>query len=159
MMIDTLIDIEPFSWPSIGTAVLCGSIIGFERQLRGKPVGVRTSILILLGTYLFIAAATVVSTDKSDPSRIIGQIVTGVGFLGAGVMLSKEGVVIGVTSASTIWALASVGVSLAVISAAVAIKLSILVVLILVGMDLLEDYFSAFTRGVHSKITTWRKGG
>jgi putative Mg2+ transporter-C (MgtC) family protein len=47
--------VAPFEWTSIGTAILCGTIIGIERQLRGKPVGIRTSSLITLGTYLFIA--------------------------------------------------------------------------------------------------------
>jgi putative Mg2+ transporter-C (MgtC) family protein len=97
-----------------------------------------------------------VATDISDPSRIIGQVVTGVGFLGAGVMLAKEVMIVGVTSASTIWALAAIGACIAVVNAFVAIKLSILVVAILYGVDLLEEYSSIFTRGVHSKLSVWR---
>jgi putative Mg2+ transporter-C (MgtC) family protein len=159
MNIETLVAIDPFDWKSIGTAILCGTIIGMERQLRGKPIGIRTSSLIILGTYLFIASTMEINTEHSDPSRIIGQIVTGIGFLGAGVMLSKEGVVIGATSAATIWALAAIGVCVAVISAAVAIKFSILVLIILLGMDWLEDYSTALTKGVHSKVIAWRKGG
>ena len=50
----TLIDIAPYDWSAIGTAVFCAAIIGLERQLRGKPVGIRTSALITLGTYLFL---------------------------------------------------------------------------------------------------------
>lgn len=159
MNIEALIAIDPFDWKSIGTAILCGTIIGMERQLRGKPIGIRTSSLIILGTYLFIASTLEINTEVSDPSRIIGQVVTGIGFLGAGVMLSKEGVVIGATSAATIWALAAIGVCVAIISAAVAIKFSILVVIILLGMDWLEDYSTALTKGVHSKFIAWRKGG
>ena len=49
--------ISPFAWTELGTALLCGFIIGLERQLRGKPAGIRTSILIVLGTYVFIAAS------------------------------------------------------------------------------------------------------
>ena len=48
------IDVAPYSWAAIGTAAFCGAIIGIERQLRGKPVGIRTSALITLGTYLFL---------------------------------------------------------------------------------------------------------
>lgn len=159
MDITTLITIAPFDWVSIGAAILCGSIIGLERQLKGKPVGIRTSSLIVLGTHTFIIAAQTVDAGAADPTRIIGQVVTGIGFLGAGVMLSKEGIVIGVTSAATIWVLAAIGVCLTVMGPNVAIKLSVLVFFILFGMDLIEDYFSSFKRGVHKTLSTWRKGG
>ena len=120
-------------------------------------MGIRTSALIVLGTYVFIASSMFVAVDITDPSRIIGQVITGIGFLGAGVMLSKDGAVIGVTSAATIWSLASVGVCIAIVDSYVAIKLSFIVVAILYGVDLLEEYSSAFTRGVHSKYSSWRK--
>ena len=110
MDMDAILSIAPFEWHSIGTAILCGSIIGVERQLRGKPVGIRTSSLITLGSYIFIAASLYVSAHMAgpekvvtDPSRIIGQVITGIGFLGAGVMLARDGFVLGVTSAATIW--------------------------------------------------------
>lgn len=148
--------IAPFHWHSIGTALLCGFIVGLERQLRGKPVGIRTSALISLGTYVFIASATLVQTDATDPSRIIGQVITGIGFLGAGVMLARDGVVLGVTSAATIWALAAIGVCIAIGYEATAIKLSLIIVVVLIGVDLLEDYSQAFTRGVHRKYQGWR---
>jgi putative Mg2+ transporter-C (MgtC) family protein len=115
MNIDLFYTIEPLNWVSIDTTILCGMIIGLERQWRGKPVGIRTSSLIVFGTYVFIASSMVVTTNISDPSRIIGQVVTGIGFLGAGVMLAKEGVVVGVNSAATIWSLAAVGVCIAVV--------------------------------------------
>lgn len=157
MELSQLFSIEPYDWLSIGTALLCGLIIGLERQLRGKPVGIRTSSLITLGTYVFIVSAMHVSNDASDPSRIIGQVITGIGFLGAGVMLARDGMVIGVTSAATIWALAAVGVCIAVASHSTAIKLSIIVVFVLVGVDLMEDYSQALTRGVHAHYRNWRK--
>lgn len=156
MTIETFFSIDPYSWISIGASVLCGGIVGLERQLRGKPVGIRTSSLIVLGTYIFIATSSLVVNEVTDTSRIIGQVVTGIGFLGAGVMLAKDGAVVGVTSAATIWALASIGVCIAAVDAFVAFKLSILVVIILYGVDLLEDYSTMFTRGVHSKYTKWR---
>jgi putative Mg2+ transporter-C (MgtC) family protein len=159
----SLVSIEPFSWQAVGTSLLCGTIIGAERQLRGKPVGIRTSSLITLGTYIYIAASMVVSTnvDQSgtriitDPSRIIGQVITGIGFLGAGVMLARDGFVLGVTSAATIWSLAAIGVCIAIGYNGVAIKFSLVVIAVLVGVDLLEDYSQAFTRGVHKKYQTW----
>lgn len=158
MTIGDMFSIAPYSWYSIGMAVLCGTVIGLERQLRGKPVGIRTSALIVFGTYVFIASSMLVSNEASDPSRVIGQVVTGIGFLGAGVMLARDGVVVGVTSAATIWALAAVGVSIAIGNLSAAFKLSLAVVLILFGVDLLEDYSQAFTRGVHRKYQYWRTG-
>ncbi|MEX0965390.1 MAG: MgtC/SapB family protein [Pseudohongiellaceae bacterium] len=158
-MFGSLLSIDPFTWPEIGSAILCGFIIGFERQLRGKPVGIRTSSLIILGTYVFVTASFYVATDDTDPSRIIGQVVTGIGFLGAGVMLSRDGMVMGVTSAATIWGLAAIGVCIAAVSIAPAIKLSVIFVLILVGVDLLEESFVSLTRGVHKRIRGGRNQG
>jgi putative Mg2+ transporter-C (MgtC) family protein len=159
MSFEEIVSIAPYSWISILSAVVCGLIVGLERQLRGKPVGIRTSSLIVLGTYIFIASSVAVSTNVSDPSRIIGQVVTGVGFLGAGVMMAKGGMVVGVTSAAAIWSLAALGVCIATVDDFIAIKLAIVVVSILYGVDTLEDYSSAFTRGAHRKIKKWRNNG
>jgi len=150
-----IFSIAPFQWQAVGTALVCGSIIGLERQLRGKPVGIRTSALIVLGTYIFIAASMLVSNAATDPSRIIGQVITGIGFLGAGVMLARDGMVLGVTSAATIWSLASIGVCIAIGYDVIAIKLSIVVVFVLVGVDTMEDYSQTLTRGVHKKYQDW----
>ncbi len=157
MTLTEWLTITPFAWHSVGVALLCGFIVGLERQLRGKPVGIRTSALITLGTYMFIAAAGQVQTDVTDPSRIIGQVITGIGFLGAGVMLAREGMVVGVTSAATIWALAAIGVCIAIGYELTAIKLSLVVVFVLVGVDLLEDSFQVLTRGVHRRYRGWRE--
>lgn len=156
MNLESLLSIEPLSWKSIGAAILCGAIVGLERQLRGKPVGIRTSSLIVLGTYVFLSISIQVTNAVADPSRIIGQIVTGVGFLGAGVMLAKDGMVIGVTSAATIWMLAAIGCCIPIAGEAAAIKISIIVIAILYGVDLLEDYSATFSRGVHSKYSNWK---
>jgi len=150
-----IFDIRPFAWAELGTALLCGFIIGLERQLRGKPAGIRTSILIVMGTYVFIAASMSVNSSMTDPSRIIGQVITGVGFLGAGVMLARDGMVLGVTSAATIWVLAAIGVCIGIGQDLVAIKLSVLVVIVLVGIDILENSSSAMRRGVHRTYNEW----
>lgn len=157
MITEPIFDIFPYSWLAVLTAVLCGTVIGFERQYRGKPVGIRTSSLIVLGTYIFVAAADSVSVEMSDPSRIIGQVITGVGFLGAGVMLAKDGAVVGVTSAATIWVLAAIGVIVAKGTFGAAILMSFVVVAILVGVDLLESYSQRLTKGVHNQYQSWKK--
>jgi putative Mg2+ transporter-C (MgtC) family protein len=155
--LSSLFDIAPYSWSAIGSAAFCGAIIGMERQLRGKPVGIRTSALIVLGTYLFLATAFMLHGDVIDHSRVVGQIITGIGFLGAGVMLAKDGAVVGVTSAATIWVLASIGVVIATNNLLAAIKLSVLVVGILYGVDVLEAKFKSLGRGVHARVKRYSK--
>ena len=151
MMLENIFNIYPFNWTSMGTALLCGTMIGLERQLRGKPVGIRTSSMIILGTYVFVHMALSIKSGTLDPSRVIGQVITGVGFLGAGVMLVRNGSVVGVTSAATIWVLAGVGVIIAQGFLLTAIKVSLLIVFILYFVELLERRSKLFRRGVHRK--------
>src|SRR5690606_8443296 len=101
--------LSPEFWMRVGAAALCGWLLGMERQLRGKPAGIRTSILICLGTQFFVSLGASFGTATVDPTRVLGQVVTGIGFLGAGVILTREGLVIGVTSAAVIWILAAMG--------------------------------------------------
>ena len=152
MDLSQLFDIAPYHWPAIGTATFCGTIIGLERQLRGKPVGIRTSCLITLGTYLFLATTFLLQSNDVDPSRVVGQVITGIGFLGAGVMLAKDGAVVGVTSAATIWVLAALGVMIASGHLMPTIKLAVLVVIILYGVDFMEDRIKVLGRGVHASV-------
>ena len=150
-------DISPFDWHAIAAAVLCGAIIGLERQLRGKPVGIRTASLITLGTYLFLVTAFNLQGTVVDPSRVVGQVITGIGFLGAGVMLAKDGAVVGVTSAATIWVLASLGVMIAAGHLGASYKMAILVVAILYGVEQLEAHTRTFSRGVHSRVVHYTR--
>ncbi|MCE2572702.1 MgtC/SapB family protein [Motilimonas eburnea] len=140
----------PFDWYGIGYCVLCAALIGFERQYRGKPVGIRTACLIVLGTYSFLKIGISLSPHSLDQARIYGQIITGVGFLGAGVMMSRDGQVMGVTSAASIWMLAAIGLMIGVGYHQLALLLTCLVLLILVGVDLLEHSFKFMRQGVHS---------
>lgn len=146
-----LFSVAPYHWSAILTAIFCGAIIGLERQLRGKPVGIRTSALITLGTYIFLHSALLLKSDVTDPSRVIGQVITGIGFLGAGVMLARDGIVVGVTSAASIWVLAAIGVCISLGHLATAIKLSLVTVLVLYGVEFLEQHTRTFSRGVHSR--------
>jgi putative Mg2+ transporter-C (MgtC) family protein len=152
-----LFDIAPLDWAGIGSALLCGAIIGIERQLAGKPAGLRTSILICLGTYLFVATGVLLASSATDPTRIIGQVVTGIGFLGAGVILAREGVVLGVTSAAVIWVLAAIGSLIGIKRYSPGIIISLITVLVLVGMNYLESSHAIFQRGVHKQKAFVRK--
>jgi putative Mg2+ transporter-C (MgtC) family protein len=135
------LDVTPLSWEGIAVCVFCGFVVGFERQVFGKPAGIRTSILICLGTYIFVTLSVVVANAVADPARVIGQVVTGVGFLGAGVMFfSKRGSIVGLTSAAIIWLLASVGCIVALGFHQAAILVSILMIVILLSMSALDKF-------------------
>ncbi len=88
-----------------------GAAIGIERELRGKPAGLRTNILIAVGSALFTTVSTQIATTGGTPDRIAAQIVTGVGFLGAGAILHSGGSVHGMTTAATVWVNAAVGMA------------------------------------------------
>ena len=97
-----------------GSAAVCGAVIGIERELKGKPAGFRTNILICLGSAMYMAVglllATAAGQSDSDPARIAAQVVTGIGFLGAGCIIQERGRVTGLTSAATIWVVAAIGI-------------------------------------------------
>lgn len=87
--------------------ILCGTLIGYERQHGSKVIGIRTCILIILGSFLFTYISTIAG---GDPARITAQIVTGVGFIGAGIIF-KNGIseVVHLTTAVLVWVLAALG--------------------------------------------------
>jgi len=134
-------------WLRLATAVFCGGIVGLERQLRGKPAGIRTSILICLGTELFVTLGASQQSDRVDPTRVLAQVVTGIGFLGGGVILSREGLLVGVTSAAVIWMLAAIGSLIGVGHLQAALFLALVTVAILLGVELLESIFLRLRRG------------
>lgn len=145
---------DPFArlfWQTTGLAVVCGAIVGLERQLRGKVAGVRTSILICLSTALFVHLGASVVGSQADPTRVLGQVVTGVGFLGAGVMLTRNGQVHGVTTAAVIWMLAAIGATIGLGHFLAAMVLSTVTVSLLTGIDFLEGRLQALARGVHAR--------
>lgn len=96
----------------LGLATVLGGAIGLERELGGKPAGLRTNILICLGSVLYTHLSIAMVGSAADPTRVAGQIVTGVGFIGAGTILHARGAVVGLTSAATIWVVAAIGVAL-----------------------------------------------
>ncbi len=97
-------------------AVVLGGIIGIERELSGKPAGLRTNILICLGSTLLmdlsVRVGMVDGARVGDPARIAAQVVSGIGFLGAGTIMQARGAVLGLTTAATIWVVAAIGLTL-----------------------------------------------
>jgi putative Mg2+ transporter-C (MgtC) family protein len=143
--------LTPVFWITVGTAVLCGTIIGLERQLRGKPAGVRTSILICLGTTVFVSLGTTVDAGSTDPNRVLGQVVTGIGFLGAGVILARGGILTGVTTAAVIWVLAAIGAAIGLGHLLGALALAAATVTLLTGIELLESSVRWLARGIYER--------
>ena len=128
----TLSDIELIQ--RLLLASLIGGLIGAERELRRKSAGFRTNILIALGSAVFTIASITLASPSGDPTRVAAQIVTGIGFLGAGAILRNRDGVHGLTTAAIVWVNASLGVAagggqfhLAIIGGA--ITLSVLLVL------------------------------
>jgi putative Mg2+ transporter-C (MgtC) family protein len=137
-------------WVRVATALFCGGIVGLERQLRGKPAGMRTSSLICLGTMMFIYLGQQMGGPGTDPTRVLGQVVTGIGFLGAGVIMTRDGFLTGVTSAAVVWMLAAVGAAIGLGKLGAAVSMSVVTVCVLVGVEQLEHAFGALRRGVHA---------
>ena len=90
-------------------------------------------------------------SPNADPTRVLGQLVTGVGFLGAGVMFSDRGVVTGVTTAAVIWILAALGAAIGLGLFTEAVILALVTVSILIGVELLESSVKWLARGVHKR--------
>lgn len=88
-------------------SIILGFLIGLERESSGKEIGIRTTALISLGSTLFCLISSILITG--DPTRIIGQVITGVGFIGAGLIFRSDNHVHGLTTATTIWCTAAVG--------------------------------------------------
>ncbi len=125
-------------WIKIALCVLCGTIVGVERQKHKKPIDARTSILICLGTMIFIYLAGQMDGEK-DSTRVLGQVVSGIGFLGAGAIINRQGLVVGMTSASVVWVLAAIGSAIGVGQYLVGVAISVVTLAVLMGSHWLES--------------------
>jgi putative Mg2+ transporter-C (MgtC) family protein len=128
-------------------ALVIGLLLGIEREWRGHPAGIRTMALIAVGSCMF----TVIGLEPAfgsrvDPTRIAAQIVTGVGFLGAGSIMRQGEAVRGLTSAASIWVVASLGMAVGFGYLGVAAFATVLVFLTLALLLPLERRFSPAKR-------------
>lgn len=129
-------------------AMIFGGLVGFEREYRRKEAGLRTFSLVCVGAALFTAIAFEIFKSFSkvtglsfDPSRIIGQIVLGVGFLGAGIIIFRRDRVEGLTTAAALWVVAAIGTAIGVKLYFLAFFVTFLTVLILAGLRIFEEKF------------------
>ncbi len=129
-----LYEVLPPHWCSIVlvlTSVLCGSLIGAERQVKQKAAGARTLALICVGSTIFTLASIFIAGEVADRTRITAQVVTGVGFLGAGAIIRHRGTIMGLTTGATIWTTSAIGVLVGGGYAAAGLGLTLLVVAVL----------------------------
>ena len=124
-------------------AVVLGGAIGLERELKGKPAGLRTNILISIGATLFTVLSMRMAAERGDPGRVAAQILAGVGFIGAGTILHTRGAVTGLTSAATIWVVAAIGMALGTGAYVEALGTTFLVIVVLTGLASLERLVAA----------------
>lgn len=90
-------------------ALIAGVVIGFERQWHHKSAGLRTNTLVSIGAALYVVLSFELTHEQGDVTRIIGQIVTGMGFLGAGIIFREGASIHGLTTAATVWCSSAVG--------------------------------------------------
>jgi len=154
-------------WLKLLLAIACGAAIGLERELGDKPAGLRTNMLICVGSTLITMVSLHVALTYSspqiniaDPGRIAAQIVSGVGFLGAGAIIQSRGAVHGLTTAATIWVMAGVGLAIGTGAFGAAIATTLVLLAILVALRRLE--VALLTRRhhfIHFQVRGPREGG
>lgn len=124
-------------------AVFCGGAIGFERELSHKPAGLRTNVLVCVGATLFMVVSRHIGggAPYTDPARLVAQVVTAIGFIGAGVILQSRGSISGLTTAATILLVGAVGVTIGEGMFTVAAMTTVLVMVVLVLLRRVERAF------------------
>lgn len=140
-------------------AVIAGGAIGFERQIAGKAAGLRTNILICVGSALLMDLSIHVGLvwgngPSGDPARLAAQVVTGIGFIGAGTIMQSRGTITGLTSAATIWVVAAIGLTAGGGFYVEALGATLTVMLVLAGLGRLEHGLLRVSRKMNVTIRT-----
>lgn len=150
------------NWPTILIglkllmAVFCGGAIGFERELSRKPAGLRTNVLVCVGAALFMIVSRHIGggAPYTDPARLVAQVVTAIGFIGAGVILQSRGSVTGLTTAATILMVAAVGITIGEGMFTVTLMTTVLIIVVLVVLRKVERAFLRRRRLFHYELKT-----
>jgi len=127
----------------IGAALIIGMIVGLEREFQGKPAGIRTNILMCVGSCLIMIISLKVARESgniADPGRIAAQVVTGVGFLCAGTIMRSRFSISGLTTAATIWVLSALGLAAGAGYYTLALLGTVAIVVVLILVRYLESY-------------------
>jgi putative Mg2+ transporter-C (MgtC) family protein len=133
-------------------AAVLGAAIGIERERHDHPAGMRTHLLVAVGSATFtVLSIEAFKAPAADPARIAAQIVTGIGFLGAGAILKSGGSVKGLTTAASLWAVAAVGMAAGAAAWGVAIAATVIVVVSLWPLHEIERRFFDHRREPHDE--------
>jgi putative Mg2+ transporter-C (MgtC) family protein len=148
-------------------AILLGGLIGAEREKAGKPAGLRTNLLICVGAALItdVGMSMAIGPDGQrigDPARLAAQVISGIGFLGAGSIMQAGGFIQGLTSAATIWVVAALGIAAGAGRFVEALGAGVVVLITLAGLDRVEHRLlrAAVTRTMTIKtarLTPWER--
>ena len=140
------LEVMMYFLPKILVSTICGAIVGYDREVRNKVAGIRTNVLIAVGVTILTTVSFWISKDNTniDPTRIIGQIVTGIGFLGAGVIMKHDDNIIGVTTAAFIWVVSAIGVM-------IGLGYYIVPILITVGLLIISKLFEILEKRIKEK--------
>ena len=137
-------------WPRFVLAIVAGAVIGLENQIFGKAAGLRTCILVTLGAAIMTIVSIISGVALHDsPTRITAQIITGIGFIGGGVILRNRGRVTGITTAATIFVCAGIGMTIGSGYIYTGLAISLVAGLILLSLwpvDRALDKYPAITR-------------
>lgn len=135
-----------YALPKILIATICGGIVGYDREKKNKVAGLRTIILICVGSTIFTIASFLAKDiyHLADPTRILSTIVTGIGFLGGGVILRHDDKVVGVTTAAFIWTISAIGILCGM-------GLVLAPVILTLGMVIISTYFEGVEKYIKNK--------
>lgn len=134
-----------------------GALVGSERESRGHPAGVRTQALVALGAALLTGVGVeAFSGPAADPTRVASQVVTGIGFIGAGVILKNRGTVRGLTTAATLWLSAALGIAVGAGMIGPALLTAGIALMIIYGLRLLKPVIRR--RGAHTVHIEYKQG-
>ena len=156
----------PEMWLKLTLAAVCGAAIGIERELHDKPAGLRTNMLICVGSALITMVSLHVAlsyaerqVNIADPGRIAAQIVSGIGFLGAGTIIQARGSVHGLTTAATIWVMAGIGLAIGSGAYAPAIATTVILLATLAALGWLEGHLTPRRHFVYFHVAADRRPG
>ena len=153
-----MMSVAPNDLIKLVAAFVVGLLLGAEREYHDKAAGMRTIILICVGSALFTIFSVRIAGDK-DPGRIAAQIVSGIGFLGAGVILQRRGQVLGLTTASTIWVAAALGIGMGVGYILFTVIAGLLVIFVLAALPVFERLLQGANAFKLYKITVQQDEG
>lgn len=147
---DAFHELLPLMITKLTVALVCGILLGVEREIKDKPAGLRTMVLITVGSTLYMIVSELIpliaegpeSTMRVDPSRIAAQVVTGIGFLGAGAIIRGRGSIHGLTTAAVIWIAAGIGICIGAGFPLLGFSTTIVVLVTLTLLDPLRRWLS-----------------